>query len=182
MKEIWEQVVGYEGLYDVSNLGNVRSWKKRGASGDVMDEPRKMIPCVGANGYYLVGLRKRTHKGIKRTHFGVHTLVLAAFDRPKPDKWCARHLDGNKLNNRIDNLEWSTYSTNMMDKYDHGRMPLGENHPHSKYSEGCIKVIKILLKNGMKQARIARSLGVPRDLVYDIKRKKTWAWVTLPSA
>lgn len=99
INENWKPVKGYEGLYEVSDLGNVRSlnYKK---TGDV----RLMHPAKNKDGYLHLGLRK---DGEYR-QYGVHRIVAEAFI-PNPDNLPqVNHKDENPLNNNVSNLEWCT--------------------------------------------------------------------------
>ena len=103
MEEIWKDVVGYEGLYKVSNKGNVKSlnWKKRGYAKNLWLKPHK-------NGYWQVELAK---DGVKKC-FVVHRLVASAFI-PNPNSYPqVNHKDENKKNNCVENLEWCNASYN----------------------------------------------------------------------
>lgn len=95
--EIWKEIKGYEGLYYVSNFGRVK-----GSSGNI----RK--PVKSSSGYYNIILSNRG----ERQGFTIHFLVASAFI-PNPNHYpCINHIDENKLNNSVDNLEWCTYSYN----------------------------------------------------------------------
>lgn len=99
-KEIWKDVKEYEGLYQVSNLGNVRNSKKN-------------ILYKSLTSYYGVKLCKNNIKKFKI----IHRLVAEAFI-PNPNKLEeVNHKDGNKLNNNVENLEWCTKSENMIHAY-----------------------------------------------------------------
>lgn len=98
--EIWKPCPGYPG-YEVSDLGNVRSPKQI------------LVSVVGSHGYLQTQLRR----GNVRT---VHSLVLEAHVGPCPQGMESRHLDGNKLNCRLDNLCWGTPKQNGKDKIRHG--------------------------------------------------------------
>lgn len=93
MEEIWKDIEGYEGLYQVSNMGRVKSLKN-----DIILKP-----------YILRGYEKvLLYKNKKRKHFQIHRLVAMAFI-PNPDnKPQVNHKDENKTNNCVDNLEWCT--------------------------------------------------------------------------
>lgn len=113
-KESWKPVVGYEGTYEVSDLGNVRSLDREvplgrwpGATQSVKSVARP--PRMQPNGYWFVSLRKpRGH----RKHHLLHRLVLMAFIGQPPDGHEANHKDLNKSNNKLANLEWVTASEN----------------------------------------------------------------------
>lgn len=97
MQEIWKDIVGYEGLYQVSNMGRVRSLKR-----NIILKPTS---DMNGKGYYFVNLKRGNPKKI-------HRLVAKAFI-PNPDnKPEVNHIDGNTKNNKIDNLEWCTHQEN----------------------------------------------------------------------
>lgn len=104
MQEVWRDVVGYEGLYKVSNLGNVYSCKRKKCL-----SPNIPKSCVNVTYHSIVTLRKDG----KQKCFGVHRLVAMAFI-PNPDNLpIVNHKDGNKQNNAVDNLEWCTQRYNV---------------------------------------------------------------------
>lgn len=111
-KEIWKDIKGYEGLYKVSNRGNIKSLNYRRKLGN-----ERILPgsCDG-KGYLQVGLCKN---GVRRK-FAIHRLVAEAFIENKYNKKEVNHIDGNKSNNHVDNLEWSTRSENVKHAYDNG--------------------------------------------------------------
>ncbi len=98
MEEIWKAVVGYEGLYEVSDNGKVKSLRKN----------HLMTPTI-TRGYAYLKLRDR--QGNDKS-FPVHRLVAIAFIPNPNDYKCVNHIDENKLNNNVDNLEWCTLSYN----------------------------------------------------------------------
>ena len=115
-RERWMPVVGYEGLYEVSDLGGVRSLprldrKGRRVKGGLMRTPRHQF------GYPMVML-KVDGKAKTRT---VHSMILEAFVGPRPEGHHARHLDGNPENSTLSNLAWGTRSENQQDMARHGR-------------------------------------------------------------
>lgn len=98
--EIWKPVVGYEGLYEVSNWGRVKSLK--------FGKELILKPCTNNCGYLHVVLSKNN----KQKNFYVHRLVAQAF-LPNPHNYpCVNHKDENPLNNNVENLEWCTYEYN----------------------------------------------------------------------
>lgn len=111
--EIWKDVVGWEGLYIVSNLGNIRSLDRMVANGRMgrLHKGKQRKPLLN-NGYLSINLIDK--KTGKMTRNSVHRFVAEAFI-PNPDnKITVNHIDGNKLNNVVSNLEWATYKENNM--------------------------------------------------------------------
>ena len=101
-KEIWKPVVGFEGLYQVSNLGRIMSFHKtRG---------RILKPYQGGyrKGYLVITL---VRDGMKKKEL-VHTLVLEAFVCKRPIGYQCNHINSNKQDNRLENLEWVTPKEN----------------------------------------------------------------------
>lgn len=111
MQEIWKDIEGYEGLYQVSNLGRVKSLPRNTNNQYKNGLVKKNI--VRGKGYYYVNLYNKSTK-----LFTIHKLVAEAFI-PNPNNLpCVNHIDGNKLNNKIDNLEWCSYSNNEIHAYN----------------------------------------------------------------
>ena len=112
--EIWKDVLNYEGLYQVSNLGRVKSLKRkvRHFSGERLVPERILKGGVNDKGYILVNLGK---KGTKKV-FAVHKLVAIAFLNHKPCgyKLVVDHIDNNKLNNKLENLQIITQQENVL--------------------------------------------------------------------
>lgn len=108
-EEIWKDIVGYEGLYQVSNLGNVKSLQRLEKTKDGKSRIRNgRIMKFSKSQYYQLDLCKNGFI----TKYSVHRLVAQAFI-PNPNNYpCINHKDENKLNNTVENLEWCTYSYN----------------------------------------------------------------------
>lgn len=106
--EVWKDIEGYEGLYQVSNKGRVKSFKQALSYGS--DYSGKVLKLnTNDRGYVLVTLSKN----MKRRTFRVHRLVAQAFI-PNPKNFpVVNHIDENKLNNNVDNLEWCTQEYNI---------------------------------------------------------------------
>lgn len=110
MKEEWRAVPGYEGLYEVSNMGRVRSLDRevRRPQGSYMQKGCVLKPGIASNGYYTVSLRKGKGGETKT----VHRLVATVFI-PNPNNLpCVNHKDEDRLNNSVCNLEWCTQKYN----------------------------------------------------------------------
>ena len=118
--EIWKDVIGYEGLYEVSNFGRVRSCNRilKNTTNNIWQnfKGRMLKQDIGDRGYYCVRLCKNN----KSKHLYVHRLVLETFIPNPENKEQVNHIDGNKRNNRVDNLEWCTVSENIQHAYDTG--------------------------------------------------------------
>lgn len=113
MKEIWKDVVGYEGYYQVSNLGRVRSVPRRVArdnNGFTRHvDGRVMKGTDNGHGYLIVSLNR---EGKRKNHY-IHRLVAAAFCENPDVKPHINHLDHNRSNNVCSNLEWCTVRENI---------------------------------------------------------------------
>ena len=111
MQEIWKPIKGYEGLYEVSNLGKVRNCRKRKSkklfSDGILSE--HVNGKEGVAKYISIGLWKNN----KPTYRYIHRLVAEAFVPNPENKPYVNHIDGNPKNNRSDNLEWCTHKENM---------------------------------------------------------------------
>ena len=123
MPEQWKPVVGYEGLYEVSDHGRVRSLDKEVKSavcrkGSRIRRGKILQPVRTPKGYLTAALYRNGKASRKRQY--VHRLVLEAFTGPCPEGMECRHIDGDSQNNNHSNLQWSTHKENCQDKIDHG--------------------------------------------------------------
>ena len=121
MEEEWRDIRGYEGLYQVSNLGNVKSFNNR------IKHKNPMIlkqTIDRKNGYLTVSLSRNGKKKIYR----VHKLVASIFIDNSNNYPVINHKDGKKLNNCVDNLEWCTYKQNIIHSWENGLSHISEEH------------------------------------------------------
>lgn len=128
--ETWRWVVGYEGKYQVSDLGNLRSWSAgNGRPGCKPSEPKPMKPTPNYSGYRVVSLGDGTGK--KKQH-RLHCLVLEAFVGPRPEGFQGCHHDDDKGNNRLSNLAWKSVGDNTCDRSVNDRTASGARHGRYK--------------------------------------------------
>ncbi len=178
-EEKWVAVVGYEGLYKVSNQGRVRSLdrvvevrtKKRVSHR--MSHGRILKASPNQDGYPTVDLHR---DGRSRT-VPVHRLVLEAFIGPRPEGHECRHLDGNPKNNRVENVTWGTREENLADMVRHDTIPKGEHHCASKLTADDVIEIRELAARKVSLRKIAAQFGVTSATIGDIVHGRTWAWV-----
>lgn len=103
MTETWKNIINYEGKYMVSNLGRVKSIVWRGVKKETL-----FTPWLNKNGYPMVSLRKNGEK----TGYSIHSLVWEAFNGPVPDGLQINHINEDKTDNRLENLNLMTPSEN----------------------------------------------------------------------
>jgi len=121
MIEIWKDILEYEGMYQVSNLGRVKSLDRmvnhyKSKNGTCIKRGKILNIYKCRDGYYNIELSKLC-KGKNKM---IHRLVAETFIDNKKQYPCVNHIDGNKLNNRVDNLEWCTHSENSIHSFKIG--------------------------------------------------------------
>lgn len=143
MGEYWCDIEGFKGLYQVSDLGRVKSLDrviidKNGIS--YRNKSQILKPWNDGNGYMIVDLRK---EGLRKTA-KVHRLVAEAFIPNTLEKPQVNHIDGNKENNCLTNLEWCTSSENIKHAFKTGLMKVRENSGRKKEPVLQIKNGKVI--------------------------------------
>lgn len=175
--EIWTDVPGYEGLYQVSDLGRVKSpaRAKKIRDGALQPLPERLLrptlvkrgPLVGR---YLVNLWKEN----RYKTWLPHRLVLTAFVGPCPDGMEACHEDDDPGNNRLDNLRWDTRSANMRDRVRNGKGNQGTRHHQAKLTDEQVREIRTRFKSGQCRHVLAAEFGVTERTVRSIGNDETW--------
>ena len=166
MEEIWKDVKGYEGLYQVSSLGKIKSLYNK----------QNMKPYIH-NGYSRITLHKNGQCKMNM----VHRLVAQAFIDNPLNKPCVNHIDFNRSNNNVENLEWCTYSENQNHSFKNNRRnnvkyAIGESHGISKLKNDDVMNIRYLLKSTNKSYReIGGIFNVSATSIYKINKGLTWS-------
>lgn len=177
INEEWCDIPGYEGLYQVSNCGRVKSFDciTHNQYSTYIKRGRILSLHLDSKGYY----QARLTKGGKIQGFGVHRLVLSAFDRlPEQNEVC-NHKDCCPTNNRLENLEWVTHDENMKYAARLGRITAkrGEDSPRSKLTNATAQQIREEYRRGVSGhgARVlAAKYGVSRAAIRHILNRKTY--------
>ena len=182
--ERWQDVVGYEGLYLVSDYGRVWSVDRTvdGARGKRRLNGRVLRPSL-AGGYQKIDLCQNA----MRNTFLIHRLVAAAFLGPCPAEKQVNHKDGCKLNNLSSNLEYVTHSENILHAYIAGLLKAmcGANNHHAKLSEADVLEIRAAhASGGVTQKKLADKYGVSHVNISHIVNRQRWAHLSpaLPNA
>ncbi|KKN91305.1 hypothetical protein LCGC14_0221730 [marine sediment metagenome] len=170
--ESWRDVVGYEGLYLVSNYGRIKSLPRKTTSGKVLKQMKQK------SGHIFFGLSMNGNE----KHHNIAKLMMQAFVGPCPADMECCHNDGNPGNNNISNLRYDTHKNNMADRKKHGTfvpppINFGSNNGNSKLSSIDIKKIKELLIDNVKIRIVAALFKVHITTIYKIRNKKTWRHV-----
>lgn len=170
MSEKWVPVVGYEGLYEVSDKGRVKALPRlvQHYTGAKLNRAGRVLRgCVTERNYVRVSL---CHDG-KTKSVHVHTLVAAAFKGPRPAGAVVRHLDGDSTNNNARNVEYGTSKQNAEDMVRHGRMVRGEAHGKAKLTDSAVKRMRAL-RGKRTYAQLSAMFGVSVSQVGNIVTNK----------
>lgn len=135
---------------------------------------RPMKPTPGSHGYYTVKMKRAD--GTQRTEC-VHILVLRMFKGPAGPNQLCRHLDGNKKNNHIDNLEWGTQKENLDDQLLHGTRCRGVDRHSAKVTDDDVREMRRLYSQGVFQRILAARYGLDQSTVSDIVNRRTWTHI-----
>lgn len=164
MPDRWKQVDGFDGRYYVSTSGQVYS--------KISD--RLMTQQVNKCGYRYVHLRGG---GVSK-NVNVHRLVAKAFVDNADDKPCVNHIDGNKENNVVSNLEWCTHSENVNHAIDHDLLKVcGEYHHKHKLTSDDVLYIRQHYKSHSKEfgaIPLANRFGVDINTIINVVKGHTW--------
>lgn len=171
MSEEWRAIPGYEGRYEVSNSGRVRSIDRsvRTSHGVVRRLPGvDLRPFLNDSGYPIVNLcsGSRSKTRVER----VHRLVALAFIGPQPPGCEVAHGDGSRTNNHVSNLRWATRAENVADAVAHGTLGNGG----AKLTAEQVVLARKLVADGMPKRSVGRLLGVSYTAIRYIAIGKSW--------
>lgn len=164
----WAPVPGFDS-YEVSSAGEVRSVQRVDACGRHWPSVAKKI-WPSEKGYLKVGLCA----GGRTRSMKVHRLVLEAFVGPCPDGMMGCHNDGDRRNNRLENLRWATAGENMADREAHGMTARGERVSQSKLTPDQVYAIRAMVRAGEPKQTVGRRFGVSARTVRSIVQGKLW--------
>ena len=183
MNEEWKDVPGFEGVYQASNIGRIRTVDRIGETcyGATRKLKGRVVAENGGNrGYLRVSTRK----------YGVmfaHRLVAITWIPNDKNLPVINHIDGNKSNNHPSNLEWCTQPDNVRHGFNTGLTPRkmilkGDKCISSKLTEKKVSLIKRRLIEGARSVDLAREYGVVKGTIGEIKAGRSWGHVSADSS
>lgn len=183
-QETWRDIEGYEGLYQVSDFGNIKSLARESVDsnvnrniGIIKEKILKQFSTTRMrNGELCITYPEvKLYFNKKKTGFHTHRLVAKAFISNPENKPTVNHINGIKTDNRVGNLEWSTFSENNMHAKDIG-LNGGRHNTHWNAILNIEKVKEIRLKGdaGANRSELASEYNVKIALIYEILKRTTW--------
>ena len=169
MNEEWRPVVGYEGLYEVSSTGNVKTVFER-ANGSL---PRLLKPYRPKGDYARTGLTKNGK--VKMLY--IHRLVARAFIGECPKGCEVNHIDHDRTNNHYFNLEYVTRKENIAWSMKAGRRAIGEKHYKARLTREQVEQIRLAYATNdprPSQLQLAEQYGVHMTTINHIITNRTW--------
>ena len=171
-REEWLPVAGYEGLYEVSSLGNIRSLDRYCLGKDGRAElhhGKVLYNTPGKRGYVTVHLRDALGRCRRRS---AHSVVAEAFLGARPAGHDILHLNGRRTDNRVANLRYGSRAENLHQTYEYG----GRAGP-GKLDAKDVKDIRKLVDDNVSDVEIARLYGVHRSAIYRIRKGINFKWL-----
>jgi hypothetical protein len=171
-EEVWHDTKLFGALIQFSNYEKIRSWKRANKNGGV---PENIAVYIGSKGYLVASVRELQTQKVKQLK--IHRLIAQQF-LPNPNNYPeVNHIDGNKLNNNPDNLEWCDKKHNIRHAFTNKLINSckGVNKPQSKLTES--EVLEIFHSKGNGKL-IAPKYNIDFTTIYSIRSGKTWNHVT----
>lgn len=184
--ENWLPVVGFEGLYEVSDRGRVRGVSRKiqylqagFRPATLRHKGRVLSLFIDRQGYKRANINLAKVGNYSKL---VHRLVAEAFIPNPMNKSEVNHIDNIKGNNRVANLEWVTRKENQQHAESIGAVPhcTGENHHNSKLTQADVDLIRKKLASGIPGVKLASEFGVCQSNISTIKYNRGWKEKTTP--
>ena len=179
MNEVWRAIPGFEGLYEASTEGRIRSLDRliTGKNGVTKKYAGRIIRPIPMNqGYLTVALSKDGNA----VRYLIHRLVAITFIPNPNDFEEVNHIDGVKGNNALSNLEWMSRVRNIRHAMDMGLIQgLGENNPAAKLSDSDARAIKELSRYCLHPKELAAVFGVKPSTITDIQLERSWQHIQI---
>lgn len=181
MAEYWKDIEGYEGIYQVSTLGKIKALPVSKKYGRFEQKRKETIlkPSIDKRGYHSVSLQK---DGITK-YCSVHRIVAEAFILNIENKPTTNHIDGDKSNNSVYNLEWATHKEQINHADKNGlRNIRGENSAVARATNEAVEYIR---KNHWSDLKAQKSntqelcdkFAISKTTIYNILRNRSWKHV-----
>jgi hypothetical protein len=170
--EIWKDIIGYEGSYQASSHGRIRGLNRTLPDGRKW-KGKILSVSINENGYYLVVLVKNG----KQKTWSVHRLIAKTF-LPNPNNLPQiNHIDANKLNNKINNLEWISIKDHQKHSSENGLKCHGEKHHDARLTKGqVLEIRQLYVPKSRKYGSVAlsRKYNIGVSSILKIIKRKTW--------
>ena len=171
MEEVWKPVKGYEGLYEVSNLGRIKSLERttlaKNAKKSYVVKQRILKQALNNQGYPTVCLSKNG----KHNTFKVHAVVAPAFLKKKPNDQVVRHGAGGQLDNSVQNLSYGTHEDNERDKIR------DKTSKHKFSAEEILEIRQIYREKQLNMRQLSILYDVDAGCIYKIVNYKSYKHV-----
>ena len=181
MEEIWKDIEGYNGYYQISNHGRVKSLQRlvTGHKSEWQKEEKIMKLSADKKGYSMIRL---TLNSIKKT-FTVHRLVALHFIERVPNKNQINHIDCDKTNNTVENLEWCDNSKNQTHAFQNGLNKYTQKHREARIKRGLkerklnskqVEELKELRNSGFTYKQLSERFGISGKMAEEIYKGKKY--------
>ena len=172
MSEVWKDIPGYEGLYQASDQGKIRSLDREVVSS--IGRVRKFKGKILKFKYYKTGRPcVELYKNGKSKMYKPYYLILLTFVGERPEGYNVAHLDGNFLNNQLSNIRYDTGSENQIDFYRQGK----KSNTGKLSIDEVLEIRRLYATGEYKQRELAEMYRITRANIGSITRKETFSWL-----
>ena len=177
MQENWLPIPGYEGFYEASDLGRIRSVDRtispKGGPTYLCKGKIISTKFVENEKRVVINLWKEN----KQKQFRLHKLIMLTFVGPRPEGMDICHYDGNAQNNRLDNLRYDTRSANIQDAIRHGTSTRGDNNGRSVLNSKMVMAMRLMRKQGHTVKSISNHFDVKYQTAVSAINGENWVGV-----